>query len=73
MITKTTRAIVGAVAAMSLMAIAVMAMQTGAREPRQEFKGPVKEFIPAGTTKYRRGGEALHPPFSEGIFESFMP
>ena len=46
--TKTTRAIVGAVVAMSLVANAVMAQQAGAGKPRQEFKGPVKVFILAG-------------------------
>lgn len=43
MITKTTRATVGAVAAMSLMAGAVMAQQAGAGKPQEKFKGPTKE------------------------------
>jgi hypothetical protein len=46
--TKRTRAVVGAVVAMSLVANAVMAQQAGAGKPRQEFKGPVKVFILAG-------------------------
>jgi alpha-galactosidase len=33
---------------MSLVANAVMAQQSGAGKPRQEFKGPVKVFILAG-------------------------
>jgi len=46
--TKTSSAIVGAVVAISLVANAVMAQQTEAGKPRQEFKGPVKVFILAG-------------------------
>ena len=45
---KTTRAIVGAVVAMSLMANAAMAQQAGAGKPQEKFKGPVKVFILAG-------------------------
>jgi hypothetical protein len=43
--TITTRAIVGAVVAMSLMANAVMAQQAGAGKPQGKFKGPTKVFI----------------------------
>jgi hypothetical protein len=46
--TKTARATVGAVVAMSLAANAVLAQQAEAGKPRQEFKGPVKVFILAG-------------------------
>ena len=45
---KTTRAVVGAVVALAVMANAVMAEQAGAGTPRKEFKGPVKVFILAG-------------------------
>ena len=45
---KTTRAVVGAVVALAVMANAVMAEQAGAGTPRQEFKGPIKVFILAG-------------------------
>jgi hypothetical protein len=45
---KTTRAVVGAVVALAVMANAVMAEQAGAGTPRQEFKGPVKVFILSG-------------------------
>lgn len=46
--TITTRAIVGAVAALSLMAGPVMAQQTGADKSPAKFKGPLKVFILAG-------------------------
>jgi len=46
--TKTTKAIVGAVVAMSLVANVVMAQQAGAVKPQGKFKGPVKVFILAG-------------------------
>ena len=54
--TKTTRAIVGAVVAMSLVANAVMAQQAGAGKPQQEFKGPVKVFILAGQSNMEGHG-----------------
>jgi alpha-galactosidase len=44
----TIKAIVGAVAAMSLVASVVMAQQAGASKPLKEFKGPLKVFILAG-------------------------
>ncbi|MCX6877743.1 MAG: hypothetical protein NTW21_28620 [Verrucomicrobia bacterium] len=46
--TITTRAIVGAGAAMALMTSAVMAEPAGAGKPSHEFKGPLKVFILAG-------------------------
>jgi len=46
--TKTAKAIVGAVVAMSLVANAVMAQQAGTGKPQEKFKGPVKVFILAG-------------------------
>ena len=46
--TKTSRAIISAVAALSLMMNAAMAQQAGAGKRPQEFKGPVKVFILAG-------------------------
>jgi hypothetical protein len=45
---KTTKAIVGAVLAMSLMANAVMAQEAGADKSPAKFKGPLKVFILAG-------------------------
>ena len=66
---KTTKAIVGAVVAMSLVANAAMAQLAEAGKPRQEFKGPVKVFILAGQSNIEghAGVQTLdrlgeHPP-----------
>jgi len=53
---KTTRAIVGAVVAMSLMTNAVMARQAGTGKPQERFKGPVKVFILAGQSNMEGQG-----------------
>ncbi len=54
--TKTTRAIVGAVVAMSWAMSAVMAQPAEAGQPRPEFKGPVKVFILAGQSNMEGHG-----------------
>jgi alpha-galactosidase len=54
--TKTNRAIVGAVVAMSLAMKAVMAQSAEAGQPRPEFKGPVKVFILAGQSNMEGHG-----------------
>jgi len=55
---KTARAglIVGAVAAISLVANAAMAQRTGAGKPQEDFKGPVKVFILAGQSNMEGHG-----------------
>ena len=54
--TKTIRAVVGAVVAMSLMANAAMPQQPGAGKPQEKLKGPIKVFILAGQSNMEGQG-----------------